>query len=88
MVVVFGKREIVEAFVDAIAACQQFGVGFAGIDDGLDLRIGQKAGFDQPFRQQGPVGREAAVSTEAMAADCTSFVGCGFAPAIVIVCTS
>ena len=50
------SAEIVEAFVDVVAAREQFGVGFARIDDGLDLRIGQKAGFNQTFRQQGPVG--------------------------------
>ena len=57
-VIIFGKAQIVQAFVDAVAARKQFGMRFACINDGLDLRVRENARFDQSFRQQGPVGRK------------------------------
>ena len=57
------------------------GMGFAGIDDAFELRVGQDAVVDKARRQMRPVGRACGGATEAIAADCTSLVGCGFAPA-------
>ena len=63
------------------------GMRFAGIDDAFELRVRQEAALDQARRQQGLYdGRGGA--TAAIAADCTSLVGCGCAPAMRSVCSA
>ncbi len=52
-IVVSGEAQIVEAFVDAVAARKQFGMGFARMNDGLDLRIRKNAVLDETFRSGG-----------------------------------
>jgi hypothetical protein len=60
-------------------------MGLAGIDHGLELGVGQQA-IAQTSRavSGGRLGLGGA--TEAMAADCTSLVGCACAPGIRIDC--
>jgi hypothetical protein len=49
------------------------GMRLAGIDDGLELRVGQQlVDIDREVR---PIARLGG-ATEAIAADCTSLVGC------------
>ena len=81
-----GRDEIV-GFVDGVGAGEMAGMSFAGIDHALELRVGQDAGRQQPRRQMRPVaGRGGA--TAAMAADCTSLVGCGRASGIRTDCSA
>jgi len=71
----FGLRrhaiQPVEALVSLVMACQKALMSFAGIDDGLDLRVGQDAFRDQIARQPRHIERHRR-SDEAIDADCTS----------------
>lgn len=61
-------------------------VRLAGVDHGLELRVGQQAiAQNGRWRLQGGSWVSGG-ATEAMAADCTSLVGCGSAPGMSIAC--
>ena len=58
-------------------------MGLTRMDDALQLRIGEQAVGDEVGRQVRPVAGFGG-ATEAIAADCTSRVGCGFDPGMRI----
>ena len=64
-------------------AGEMAGMGLAGIDDAFELGIGQQAIGDDVRRQMRPIGRLGR-RDRAMAADCTSCVGCGLSTRIRI----
>src|SRR3546814_16723213 len=46
-----------EGRIDCPGACQLAIMGFARIDDGFKMGIGEKAGFDQSLRQERNISR-------------------------------
>ena len=49
--------DLVEGLIDCPGACQLAIMGFARINDGFKLSIGEKAGFDQSLRQERNIAR-------------------------------
>ena len=52
-----GRRDEVVGLVDGVGPGEMAGMRLAGIDDALELRVGQDAGREQPRRQMRPIGR-------------------------------